>query len=66
MSNGLIYGFIHLFSLLFLSLDLAVVFSINDRDHLRDIIRLTLRRWAKLLGAFFLIAAVVQILSLIS
>ncbi|MCX7046095.1 MAG: hypothetical protein NTX50_11495 [Candidatus Sumerlaeota bacterium] len=59
----MVYGWLHLFSLLFLSLDLAAVFSINDRDHLHDIIRSTLRRWAKLLGALLLIGVVVYLMT---
>jgi len=58
------YGWLHVFSLLFLSLTVAAVLSINDRDTPRDIVRLTLRRWAKLLGALFLIGVIVHLMSL--
>ena len=58
------YGWWHVFSLVFLTLDVAVVFSINDRDTLRDIVRFSLRRWAKLLGALLLIGVIVQLMSL--
>lgn len=58
------YGWLYLFSVIFLSLDVAVVFSLNDRDRPREIALLTLRRWAKLLGALFIIGLIVQLLSL--
>jgi len=56
-------GLLYLLSLLYLSFVVAFIFGFNDHDELRKIIKTTLRRWFKMLGALILIAVVVQILS---
>ena len=60
----MMYGLLHVFSILFLSLDMVIVLSLNDGDTAGEVFRLTLRRWAKLLAAFFLLGLIVQIMSL--
>ncbi|MBN1901002.1 hypothetical protein JW926_06715 [Candidatus Sumerlaeota bacterium] len=56
-------GFLHIFSILYLSLVVAVVFGLNDHNEAGKILRATLRRWIKLIGALVIIAVVVHILS---
>jgi hypothetical protein len=59
-----LFGWIQLFSLLFLSFDVAAILSINEKDTFGDIARATARRWFKLLGALILIGVIVQIMNM--
>ena len=56
-------GLLHLFSLLYLSLVVAFVFGLNDHDRPRDVVKTTLRRWLKMIGALIVIGLIVLILS---
>ena len=56
-------GFLHLFSVVYLSFIVALVFGLNDHDRAGKVIKATLRRWLKLLAALVVIGIVVQILS---
>jgi hypothetical protein len=59
-------GFINVFSVLYLSFIVSLIFGLNDHDTPKSVIQSVIRRWFKLLGALVIIAVVVQILSHIS
>lgn len=56
-------GIVNILSLLYLSMVVALVFSINDHEEIRSIVRATLRRWGKLVGALSVIGILVYLLS---
>ena len=56
-------GIVNILSLLYLSMVVALVFSINDHEEIRPIVRATLRRWGKLVGALSVIGIIVYLLS---
>lgn len=56
-------GVINILSLLYLSMVVALVFSINDHEGIKPILRATLRRWGKLVGFLILIGIIVYLLS---
>ena len=56
-------GLLNILSLLYLSLVVAFIFGLNDHDSAKKVIKATLRRWIKILGALIVICIVVQILS---
>ncbi len=56
-------GIVNILSLLYLSMVVALVFSINDHDEIRPIVRATLRRWGKLVGVLIVIGILVYLLS---
>lgn len=59
MKTGLIY----VFSMIYLSFVVAFVFGLNDHDRAVPVLKTTVRRWGKLLGALIVIGLVVRILS---
>lgn len=56
-------GLLNIFSILYLSLVVAFIFGLNDHNEIQKVIKATLRRWIKLIGALVLIAVIVHILS---
>ena len=56
-------GLLNIFSILYLSLVVAFIFGLNDHDEVKKVIKATLRRWIKLMGALVIIAIIVYILS---
>jgi hypothetical protein len=55
-------GIVNILSLLYLSLVVALVFSINDQEEIGQIVRATLRRWGKLVGVLVGIGIIVYLL----
>ena len=58
-------GVLNLVSLLYLSFVVALIFGINDHDEAKMVVKTTLRRWLKMIGALVVLGVIVQIVSYI-
>jgi hypothetical protein len=56
-------GILNIFSILYLSFVVAFIFGLNDHNDAGKVVKATLRRWIKLVGALVIIAIIVYILS---
>ncbi len=56
-------GWIHLFSIIYLSGAICLAVSVNENRDPRRILRETLRRWGKFLGVTLAVALIVTALS---
>ena len=56
------YGWLHLFSMIFLAFDVSAVLSLNEKETFGAVARATARRWFKLVGALSLVAVIVYLM----
>ena len=56
-------GVLNVVSLVYLSFVVALIYGMNDHDKAGLVVKTTLRRWFKMIGALFVLGIIVQILS---